>query len=430
MQTQFTLAQLADPAIRESNAILRACVHCGFCTATCPTYVVLGDERDSPRGRIYMIKNMLESGATADPATVTHIDRCLTCLSCMTTCPAGVDYMHLVGHARTHIAQTYRRPLRDRLLRAALNWLLPHPERFRSALQLGAIVRPIAGLTYGRLRSLFDLLPTKANTKPSQTGGVFPPSGAHTGRVALLHGCVQPTLRPQINEAAIRLLNRRGIEVVIAEGAGCCGALSHQLSEDADAVRFAKANIDAWTREIENGGLDAIIVTASGCGTMIKDYRHLLSRDPAYAEKAKIVSSRATDISEFLAEIGLGRQVQPRGLEIAYHSACSLQHGQRVNEEPRELLRSAGFNVREITEGHLCCGSAGLYNMLESEISNELLRRKTDNIERTGADAIATGNIGCITQIARATDIPIVHTVELLDWATGGPAPSELWRLR
>ncbi|MFZ1989281.1 MAG: heterodisulfide reductase-related iron-sulfur binding cluster [Alphaproteobacteria bacterium] len=446
MQTQFTLAQLADPATRESDAILRACVHCGFCAATCPTYVVLGDERDSPRGRIYMIKNMLESGAPADPATVTHIDRCLTCLSCMTTCPAGVDYMHLVDHARAHIARTYHRPLFDRLMRSALNLILPHTERSRLALRLGVFARPIAGLLPRRIKPLLERahsaaispLPVREGDRGrgSETRGPTLPQpppveegGIRVRRVALLTGCVQATLRPQINEAAIRLLNRRGVEVVIAKGAGCCGALSHHLSKDADALRFAKANIDAWTHEINTAGLEAIIVTASGCGTMIKDYGHLLRHDSAYGERAKRVASLARDISEFLAEIGIDATSRKEGLKVAYHSACSLQHGQRVNKEPRELLRAAGFDVREIAEGHLCCGSAGIYNMLEPEISNELLRRKVDNIEHTGADAIATGNIGCITQIARGTKLPIVHTVELLDWATGGIIPDELAHL-
>ena len=427
MQTHFTLAQLADPAIAESNAILRACVHCGFCTATCPTYVVLGDERDSPRGRIYMIKDMLESGAPADPSIVRHVDRCLTCLACMTTCPSGVNYMHLVDHARAHIEATYKRPPFERSLRAVLNSILPYTERFRMALRLACLAAPFASLLPKRLQAML-VLARVPNGAPGRPAYSPPPKGEQTRikRVALLQGCVQPVLRPEINDAAIRLLNRRGVEVIIAQNAGCCGALSHHLSKDDDALRFARRNIDAWIREIEIGRLDAIIVTASGCGTMIKDYGHLLKGDPIYAERAKHIASLTRDISEFLSEIGIGEAQQKRGLKVAYHSACSLQHGQRINKEPRELLRAAGFEVREISEGHLCCGSAGIYNMLEPDLSNELLRRKAENIARTGADLVATGNIGCITQIARCIDLPIVHTVELLDWATGGPPPGAM----
>ena len=426
MQTQFTLAQLADRALAESDKILRACVHCGFCTATCPTYVVLGDERDSPRGRIYMIKNMLEGGKAADPATVTHIDRCLTCLSCMTTCPAGVDYMHLVDNARAHIARTYERPFFDRLMRSALNAILPHPRRFALALGLGALARPFRNFFGKQLRALFNLLPREQQSARKLNSSTFPATGVPPKKVALLDGCVQPVLRPQINDSAIRLLNRRGVVVVTPKDSGCCGALSHHLSKQQDALRFVKANIDVWMREIEGSGLDAILVTASGCGTMIKDYEHMFANDAEYAERARHVSSLARDISEFVAEIGLGEADKAQPLKIAYHSACSLQHGQSVSEQPRRLLCDAGFDVREVAEGHLCCGSAGIYNILEPEISSQLLARKARNIERTGAQAIATGNIGCITQIGRGTKLPIVHTVELLDWATGGPIPAEL----
>jgi len=425
MQTSFTLAQLADPDLADADSILRACVHCGFCLATCPTYVVLGDELDSPRGRLYLTKNMLESGAPATKTEATHLDRCLTCLSCMTTCPASVHYMHLIDHGRAHIARTYRRPFSETWLRNLLNAILPHQTRFRWALRLSRLIYPVRALMPKRLQALLDLAHDSPIAPRSHKAGTYVAPGPRIRRVALLDGCVQPVLRPQINEAAIRLLNRRGVDVVMPPKAGCCGALSHHLSDDETALRLARADIDAWIREIDGDGLDAIVVTASGCGTMIKDYGHLLRNDPSYARKAARISALAKDVSEVLAEIGLGTTEDVPKLAVAYHAACSLQHGQRVHA-PRALLRAIGFDVRDIDEGHLCCGSAGIYNMLEPELSASLLARKAANIEHTGAALIATGNIGCITQIARATQLPIVHTVELLDWATGGPQPREI----
>jgi len=291
VQTSFTLAQLADPDTAQSEKILRACVHCGFCTATCPTYLLTGDELDGPRGRIYLIKEMLESGQAASATVAKHIDRCLSCLACMTTCPSGVHYMHLVDHARRHIARTFRRPLGDRLLRRMLAALLPRPGLFRQALRLARLARPLAGLLPGRLRGMAGLAPAAIPApSPVDRPQVFSAEGTRRRRVALLSGCVQTVLRPGINEATIRLLTRHGIEVVVAPGAGCCGALTHHLGEEAPALASARRNIAAWWREIEGEGLDAIVANASGCGTMLKDYGFLLREDAAWAAKAARVS--------------------------------------------------------------------------------------------------------------------------------------------
>jgi glycolate oxidase iron-sulfur subunit len=428
MQTAFSLAQLADPNIAESEKILRACVHCGFCTATCPTYVLLGDELDSPRGRIYLIKDMLENDRPATREVVKHIDRCLSCLSCMTTCPSGVNYMHLVDHARVHIERTYRRPLRDRAFRALLATVLPRRRLFRLSLAAARLAKPLLpaleALRLKRLAALLRLAP-QALPASAHRPQVFPASGPRKGRVALLDGCTNPVLAPSINAAAVRLLNRHGVEVVIARQEGCCGALVHHMGRDEAALRHARRNIDAWMAENEAGGLDAILVTASGCGTTLKDYGFMLRSDPAYADKASRVSGLAKDISEYLAQLDLA-PAATRGLTVAYHAPCSLQHGQKVTREPRTLLARAGFTVQEVPEGHLCCGSAGTYNMLQPELAHALAARKAANIERISPDMVATSNLGCMVQIATATAVPVVHLVELIDWATGGPAPSGL----
>jgi glycolate oxidase iron-sulfur subunit len=432
MQTSFTPAQLADPNIAESEKILRACVHCGFCTATCPTYVLLGDELDSPRGRIYLIKEMLEHERPATPEVVKHIDRCLSCLACMTTCPSGVHYMHLVDHARVHIEETYRRPLADRAFRTLLATVLPNPKLLRLALRAGRLAKPLAPLLAGlglrRLAAMLRLAPLAAPAAPPQATGkarVFPAEGPRRGRVALLDGCTNPVLGPSINAATIRLLTRHGIEVVIASDEGCCGALVHHMGQEPQALRQARHNIDAWTRELEREGLDAILVTASGCGTTVKDYGFMLRTDSAYADKAARVSSLARDISEYLAQLDLAPGA-PTGLTVAYHCPCSLQHGQKIVRAPKDLLARAGFAVKDVPEGHLCCGSAGTYNMLQPEIARTLAARKAANIERIKPDVIASSNLGCMMQIGQATAIPIVHLVELIDWANGGPAPEAL----
>jgi len=429
MQTSFSLAQLADPHVAESEAILRKCVHCGFCTATCPTYVTLGNELDSPRGRIYLIKDMLENGRPADAEIVTHIDRCLSCLSCMTTCPSGVHYMHLVDHARAHIEKTYRRPLFDRLTRAVLAAVLPYPARFRAALKLAALGRPFTKVLDAvrplkPLAAMLRLAPASVPApSPVSRPATHAAQGTRRGRVAILTGCAQSVLEPGINEATVSLLTRLGVEVVVPEGEGCCGALVHHMGKEAAALEAARRNVDAWTRAVAEGGLDAIVITASGCGTTIKDYGHMLRLDPAYADKAARVSALAKDVTEYLASIELPEPAVRPGLTVAYHSACSMQHGQKIVRQPKELLARAGFVVKEPAEGHLCCGSAGTYNILQPEISAKLKARKVRNIEATGAAIVATGNIGCMTQIASGSKLPVVHTVRLLDWAYGGARP-------
>jgi glycolate dehydrogenase iron-sulfur subunit len=426
MQTTFSLAQLADPDVRESEKILRTCVHCGFCTATCPTYVLLGDELDSPRGRIYLIKDMLENAKPASERVVTHIDRCLSCLSCMTTCPSGVHYMHLVDHARRYIEQTYTRPWPDRLVRRMLAIVLPRPSLFRLALLGGALGRPLRGLLPERLAGMLALAPQRLSSPSAiDRPQTFAAEGVRRARVALLTGCAQQVLAPQINEATIRLLTRHGVEVVIASGAGCCGALVHHMGRERPALAAARANIDAWERERERG-LDAVIINASGCGTTVKDYGFMLREDPAYADKAAQIAALAKDVTEFLAELDLETDGAERNLVVAYHSACSMQHGQKVTSLPKDLLKAAGFAVKDIPEGHLCCGSAGTYNLLQPELAEQLRARKLANIARVRPSVVATGNIGCIMQLTDHQGAPVVHTVELLDWATGGPRPPAL----
>ena len=425
MQTSFSAVQLADPDTAESAKILRSCVHCGFCTATCPTYALLGDELDSPRGRIYLIKDMLENDRPATAKVVKHIDRCLSCLSCMSTCPSGVNYMHLVDHARHHIEKTYVRPWPDRAMRRLLGFVLPRPGIFRLGLQAARLGKPLARLMPPQLRVLLALAPRRVPAaSPTDRPQVFPALGTRLKRVALLTGCAQKVLAPQINEATIRLLTRHGCEVVVARGAGCCGALNHHLGQGGHAA--AQANIEAWTREIAGAGLDAIVINASGCGTTVKDYGFMFREDPALAEPARVVSALARDITEVMDGLGLRPPALATGQRVAYHSACSLQHGQQVRAEPKRLLTAAGFVVLDVPEAHLCCGSAGTYNLLQPVIATQLRDRKVANIALTAPDLIAAGNIGCMTQIASGTGVPVVHTVELLDWATGGPRPQGL----
>jgi len=449
VQTRFSAAQLQDPGVAASEPILRKCVHCGFCTATCPTYVLLGDELDSPRGRIYLIKEMLENGRPASAEVALHVDRCLSCLACMTTCPSGVHYQHLIDHARVHVEKTYRRPLLERGLRALLAAVLPYPRRFAAALALVPLARPFARFLPARMRAMLELVSARSlPAKPADAAGVaqagrassgtatfdaaelrgandgrrvFAALGERRARVGLLLGCVQTVLEPSINAATIRVLTRAGCEVVTISG--CCGSLVHHLGRERDALEFGARVLEQVGAEIRAGGLDVLVANASGCGTHAKDYRHLF-RNHALAAPAAEASARARDVTELLAEIGLPPvRPDPPRLAVAYHSACSMQHGQKIDEPPRALLRQAGFVLREIAEPHLCCGSAGTYNILQPEIAARLRERKVANVARTGADVVATGNIGCITQLAVGTGSPVVHTVELLDWATGGPAP-------
>jgi glycolate oxidase iron-sulfur subunit len=440
MKTEFTLEQLADPDIRAADKILRACVHCGFCTATCPTYVLLGDELDSPRGRIYLIKEMLEKNQRPTVEVVKHVDRCLSCLACMTTCPSGVHYMHLVDQARVRIEKEYARPIGERLLRSVLARVLPQPVLFRRSLKLARLGRMFTALLpasaagratpsfFRRINAMLALAPRRLPAAGPASGSVFSPTGVRRGRVALLQGCAQQVLSPGINDAATRLLTRHGIEVVLVAGEQCCGALTHHLGNDRDALSRARANIDAWIREADGNGLDAILVTTSGCGTVIKDYGYMLREDASYAAKAERVSALAKDISEYAAELELSFPETRSDLVVAYHAACSLQHGQKIQRAPKELLFKSGFVVKDVPEGHLCCGSAGTYNILQPDIAERLRERKVSNIASLKPDVIAAGNIGCMVQIAGVTDergnpLPVVHTIELVDWATGGPKP-------
>jgi len=431
MQTNFTAEQLLDPHLKEADEILRRCVHCGFCTATCPTYLLLGDERDSPRGRIYLIKDMLEGDGKATAAVATHIDRCLSCLSCMTTCPSGVDYMHLVDHARNIVNETQTRSFPARIARAMLRMTVPYPGRLRWALRAALIGRGFGGLLtrmgFTELAAMLAMAPARLGARAEHSlPGTFPAQGGRRRRVILLGGCAQKVLRPAINDATIRLLTRAGVEVVVPEGEGCCGALVQHMGHENDARGFARRNIEAWEKAVEMGPVDAILVNTSGCGTTVKDYGHMFAGDARFAERAKRISGMAADISEYLARLELGAPQRWSSLRIAYQSACSLQHGQRVTDIPFKLLRTAGFSVTGIAEPHICCGSAGTYNVLQPELSAELRTRKVANIEAANPEIVASGNIGCIAQLSPVLDVPIVHTVELLDWATGGPKPASL----
>ncbi len=431
MQTRFSPDQLKQSELAEAEQILRRCVHCGLCTAVCSSYVILGDERDSPRGRIYLIKEMLESDAPASAQVQHHIDRCLTCLSCMTTCPSGVDYMHLVDIARAHIGKTRPQPFKDRLIRRLLSLIIPYPERFRLALKAAPLGRPLLDLMrrigLPEFAAMVELAPESLPPAPKFEGpGTAATEAERRARVIMLAGCAQQVLRPDIHDATIRLLARRGVDVVVANGAGCCGALTHHIGQEKDTLAHVKRNIDAWTQHIERGSIDAIIMNASGCGTMVKDYGHLMKDDPEYADKARTVSDLTKDISEFLSQYDLGPPKRYSSLRVAYHSACSLQHGQRVTKEPKELLHKAGYSVVDVPEGHICCGSAGVYNVLQPQIASQLRDRKVENIRSARADLVAAGNIGCIAQLGPAMQIPIAHTVELLDWAYGGPVPRGL----
>ncbi|MBM2323399.1 MULTISPECIES: glycolate oxidase subunit GlcF [Marivita] len=432
MQTTFTEDQLRDPDIKRSNEVLRTCVHCGFCTATCPTYQVLGDELDSPRGRIYLIKDMLENERKPDEKTVKHIDRCLSCLACMTTCPSGVHYMHLVDHARAYIEKNYDRPWHEKALRWTLAHILPYPTRFRVALLLAKIGKPFAPLIPdARVKAMLEMAPktippVSRNDDPQS----FAPVAPRKKRVALMTGCAQKALNTDINDATIRLLTRLGCEVVVAQGAGCCGALTHHMGKVDESHGSAAANIKAWAREMDGAGLDAIVINTSGCGTTVKDYGHMFRND-ALAADALRVSAIAKDVSEVLIDLideasVAGARTHHGGMKVAYHAACSLQHGQQIKTHPKTLLKAAGFEVVEPADSHLCCGSAGTYNLMQPEISKQLKARKVKTLEAKQPDIIAAGNIGCMMQIGSGTAVPIVHTVELLDWATGGPKPTAL----
>ena len=431
MQTNFTQDQLDDPRLKEADRILRRCVHCGLCTAVCSTYVVNGDERDSPRGRIYLIKDMLEKGRPASREVQHHVDRCLSCLSCMTTCPGGVDYMHLVDLARTYIAETGTRSLKEKMMRELLARVVPYPDRFRLAVNSAPLARPFIPLMkrlgFKEMAAMLELAPHRL-ARPSKFSGpgTAVTSGERRARVIMLAGCAQQVLRPEINDATIRVLARHGVDVIVVNGAGCCGALVHHMGREKEAHDQVRRNVDAWSKEMTKGPIDAIVINASGCGTTVKDYGYMLRADREYAERAARISEMTRDVTEFLSVYDLGPPKRWSSLKVAYHSACSMQHGQRITDEPKSLLRKAGYSVADIPEGHICCGSAGTYNIMQPEIATELRDRKVRNIRTVKPDLVAAGNIGCITQLATGMDIPVAHTIELLDWAYGGPVPRGL----
>ncbi len=422
MQTRFTPDQLAaDPDLARSETILRKCVHCGFCTATCPTYLLLGDEADSPRGRIYLIQNMLEKGGAPDAATVRHVDRCLSCLSCATTCPSGVDYMHLVDQARAHIETHHRRPLPDRLFRRLVTGVLTRSWLFSLLLRLAAPVRGLAALAPGRLRGLIEAVPAQLPRRTTE--GSPPPVAPPRLRVGLMKGCVQPVLNPGIDAAALRLLGRLGLSVVQPEAPTCCGALPHHLGQSDRTRVLARRQIALWCGVLEHTPLDAIVVTTSGCGTTLKDYGQMFRNDPVWAERAARVAALAVDVSELLDRCWTDLPIRPeaRGRRVAWQSPCSLQHGQGIRSAPRSLLQRTGAVVVEPAEAHICCGSAGTYSLTQPELARKLGARKAAHLEALTADWVISANIGCMTQIGTHTRTPVVHLVEWLDWATGGP---------
>lgn len=432
MRTQIPDALLGDPDIVEMDAILRKCVHCGFCLPACPTYSLTGDERASPRGRIYLIKSMIEGDAQDAASIVGSVDSCLSCLACASACPSGVDYQHFIDLARPRLEQLVPRPIGDAFVRGLLARILPFPARFRAALALARIARPFAAmlkpLIGERLTAMLRMAP--AHKQPGELligPRRFTPTVSLTGRVGLLAGCAQQVLRPSINEATVRLLNRMGIEIALPENVGCCGALVHHMGRSNEAHAAVSEAVTAWSSETTRGALEAIIVNAAGCGTHVKDYGFVMRGTPQ-EDAARAVAALARDVTEFVAERGLPPARTKNLPRIVYHDACSLMHAQKITEPPRELLRAAGFEVLEVPGRHFCCGSAGSYNLLQPATASELDRRRVAAIEATGAEVIATGNIGCLEQLAQQTRLPVVHTVELLDWATGGPCPAELVR--
>jgi glycolate oxidase iron-sulfur subunit len=429
MQTNFTKKQLQESSIIDANGIIRKCTHCGFCNATCPTYQVAGDELDGPRGRIYLIRDMLENNKPASEKITRHIDRCLSCYACMTTCPSGVNYMHLVDHARNHIEKTYVRPFFDRFIRILLSIILPSPKLFRIVGYLARFANPFKFLFPKKIKNMLKYMPTSFPKSNYENKEVYSPKGKTYAKVALLTGCVQRVISPQINDSTIDILNRHGVEVIVPKEITCCGSLNHHLGKEDLAHKSFVNNINFWFKCYEEKNLDAILVTTSGCGTTLKDYGHIFRDDPDkdLRKKAKIISSLAKDVTEYLGKnIKLNFVEKDKKFKIAYHSACSMQHGQKLHNQPMNLLKKTGNEIVEIPEGHLCCGSAGTYNLLQGEMASELLVRKVSNIDKVKPDFISTGNIGCITQISSGTKIPILHTIEILNWYTGGEKPNAI----
>lgn len=426
MKTHFSIESLSRPEIAEANVILKDCVHYGFCIPVCPTYVLLGDEKDSPRGRIELIREMLESHTVPRAATVKHLDRCLSCNACMSTCGARVDYMHLIDRARAYIETNYRRPNGERVLRWLLVTILPNPILFGILIRVAQLCRPLTLLLPAGLRSIVKMVPRNIAHEVQATPGVYPTEGERRYRVLLHVGCVQQSLGMAITAATVRLLTRYGCEVVVSNESACCGALELHMGWETRARDRAKRTLVAWETELDRNGLDAIVINTSGCGTVIKDYPHLFAGDPKWKARAERIARLSMDVTEFAQRLPINVSDGQSQFIVAYHDACSLLHGQKITSQPRRLLKDAGFLVRDVPERHFCCGSAGTYNILQQRIAEQLGRRKAAHIESTDAGIIAAGNLGCIMQISRYTSLPVVHTIELLDWATGGPLPPAL----
>ena len=420
MRTNFTPTQLTNPHVVEAEKNLRVCVHCGICTATCPTYVLLGDERDGPRGRIVMIQNMLEAGIAPSAETVLHVDRCLSCLACRTACPSGVDYARLIDEARVHIQTTYRRPFGDKMLRWFIATVMTRPTLVRAGLFAARLAAPFAFLLPGRL-ALMTAMGAHAKLQPT----AIPPRAIlpNAKRIALMPGCVQPALAPQIDQAVARCLSRRGFELVPLEGAGCCGSLVQHLGRSEDAKRWARRAIEAFEHAGGPQAFDGILITATGCSAHLKDLQNLFLDEPTWLPRARAFAQAARD---FLDLASSSQGAAPRRMRVAWQAPCSLQNGLRLAANGEALLAAAGFDVQTIPEGHLCCGSAGSYSILQPEISGRLRARKLGNIATLHADVIATANIGCLNHLAGSDAPPVVHLAELLDWAEGGPEPLAL----
>lgn len=420
MRTNFSLAQLADPDLAAAERALRACVHCGICTATCPTYVLLGDERDGPRGRIVMMQEMLEADAVPSAETVHHIDRCLSCLNCRTACPSGVDYAKLIDTARAHIETHYRRPPSERLLRGFVANMSVRPSLMRFGMMLARLFAPISRRLPGSLGAMADVA-WKAQTDEPDTFTLETSSDAM--RVAAMPGCVQRVLAPSIDPAIARVLARRNITAVALEGAGCCGAVAHHLGREDEARDFAKRAIEAF----ERNGAAHVSIGATGCAAHMKSYADLFRADAHWHARATAFAAKVRDFTE-LAEPKSARP--PSELRVAYHAACSLQHGMRLAGQGEALAATAGHEVLSVPEGHLCCGSAGSYSLLQPELSGALRARKLGNIRTLQPDVIVSGNIGCLHHLSGADAPPVLHLAELLDWSEGGPVPPALAHLK
>jgi len=413
MRTHFSPSQLTNPHLAAAEENLRACVHCGICTATCPTYVLLGDERDGPRGRIVMMQQMLEENATPSPETVLHVDRCLSCLACRSACPSSVDYARLVDASRIHIQTRYRRPMGDRLLRWLIAKLLPRPGLMRLSLAFA----PLGRLLPGRLGAMARM---SAKQKRRRSAAPVTPMPTVTRRVAIMPGCAQAVLAPEIDEAVARVLARRGIVLVPLAGAGCCGSLVHHLGRSEDAKAWARRAIEAFEQAKD---CEAVLITATGCSAYLKDLEHVFAGDPVWQPRAAAFAAKAQD---FL-ELATAQSAAPtRRLRVAWQAPCSLQNGLKLADAGRALLAGSGFDVLDIAEGHLCCGSAGSYSILQPEIAGQLRERKLANIAALKPDVIATANIGCLHHLTGQDAPPVVHLAELIDWAEGGATPAFL----